>query len=1169
MSLWNDNQDENWHTQWHHYYLMDDFCIMCFNIANGVFAEDGDEVADDLVFVAHFGDDGDKSSASDVLIEIYDASDDSLVDSDTTDEDGELWFANFTAGEYYWLAFDPEENLIGHEGGEFIIEQDFLYEYFGYLGNMDDDWYPNDFIAGSSDFSGENKTMFVEVVWNDTGALVVEGNMSPNDQGRNGGGDGEDPDEGGDGPDTQHMFMAQNMSIGLYKYTIWMTDSKEEYVQIGYFEVCNPYDCSNLDFWIGDFEGDGTGDQDDAMLVTFWESKQPIEGIAVYLYDSSGQEVENMSVEDDFLVFYNLTDDLYHWTAYAPDGTMLDEWGYFLVNAGSDYNHTAILVDTEDHPGKGQLNDDFAYSLNNTAGAISDVYAEVFDKNGTLVASGTPIEEHDERQWFIARNLTEGRYTFQAWLDDTKTTLIHNGTFIVCLPPKLEAWFGEWDYDDLDEDEDGYFETKEVEFEILTAYDHEATMMVEVTVYNSTGIVEKEDFQVDVNGSKDLTYDWETDYSDYFTFEFRLFDMNGMLLDNFTIPDNWLEVNETGDPPTAIIDDIGPNPAEEGETVTFEGDGTDDGTIEVYRWMSDIDGELYNGPSDTFSTADLSIGIHTITLRVRDDDDLWSQAVTQTLEIEEVPNEAPDAEIDDISPNPAKEEITVTFEGSGTDEDGTISAYRWLIDGWLASELATFTLANLTEATYTVSFSVQDDDGAWSMVETEDLEILPPTANQPPTADIEDIDPNPADEGETVTFTGSGEDEEGTIVAYEWKIDGVVVNDTASFTRDDLTVGTHDVEFRVKDDSGDWSEWETATVTIRDSTGPAVGLLVEPNFDTEKLMIYVRSDEDLYELNVTLDNGSSRAETVIVMTPDSVGDKRNYTGSYDSIEAGDYVVTASAEDASGNLGTSTTTASIEAVVTEVDVPTVVDNTDTTDTKLEIHTKNGTTGSVSVSKTTAPAPVAEEDTEAGIQELGIYVSIDIDDSILAELDYVNITVYYDEAEIPADVEEQSLVLFHYIESTDEWVEADPTGVNMVDNYVWGHVDTFSIFAIFGSNVAPTANAGADIEGEVNKEITFSGSGSDLDGTVVLYEWDFDGDGTYEFSDTTGSATHTYTREGTFTAKLRVTDDQGATGFDEVKVTIGEKEDDEGGFIPGFQAMVAIAILSLVGLVYRRR
>ncbi|MBN1160244.1 MAG: PQQ-binding-like beta-propeller repeat protein [Candidatus Diapherotrites archaeon] len=72
--------------------------------------------------------------------------------------------------------------------------------------------------------------------------------------------------------------------------------------------------------------------------------------------------------------------------------------------------------------------------------------------------------------------------------------------------------------------------------------------------------------------------------------------------------------------------------------------------------------------------------------------------------------------------------------------------------------------------------------------------------------------------------------------------------------------------------------------------------------------------------------------------------------------------------------------------------------------------------------------------------------------------------------------------------------------------------------------------------VNHTATFKGSATDSDGTVVLYEWDFDGNGTYDWNGTTGDTTHVYTSIGTYTARLRATDDKGATGTDTITINV---------------------------------
>lgn len=87
--------------------------------------------------------------------------------------------------------------------------------------------------------------------------------------------------------------------------------------------------------------------------------------------------------------------------------------------------------------------------------------------------------------------------------------------------------------------------------------------------------------------------------------------------------------------------------------------------------------------------------------------------------------------------------------------------------------------------------------------------------NTPPTAYIDSITPNPIVTGENITFTGHGTDSDGSIVAYEWRssIDGVIGN-TATFKTSTLSKGTHTIYFRVKDNSGAWSNEAVATVTV-------------------------------------------------------------------------------------------------------------------------------------------------------------------------------------------------------------------------------------------------------------------------------------------------------------------------------------------------------------------
>ncbi|MCJ2539853.1 MAG: PKD domain-containing protein, partial [Candidatus Thermoplasmatota archaeon] len=81
-----------------------------------------------------------------------------------------------------------------------------------------------------------------------------------------------------------------------------------------------------------------------------------------------------------------------------------------------------------------------------------------------------------------------------------------------------------------------------------------------------------------------------------------------------------------------------------------------------------------------------------------------------------------------------------------------------------------------------------------------------------------------------------------------------------------------------------------------------------------------------------------------------------------------------------------------------------------------------------------------------------------------------------------------------------------------------------------NKKPLAEAGVDIEVEVGEEVVFQGTGLDDDGSIVTFQWDFDGDGEWDWSGDIGARIHVYDRPGNFEAVLQVEDDEGAKTTD---------------------------------------
>ncbi len=282
--------------------------------------------------------------------------------------------------------------------------------------------------------------------------------------------------------------------------------------------------------------------------------------------------------------------------------------------------------------------------------------------------------------------------------------------------------------------------------------------------------------------------------------------------------------------PTAEILEIDPNPAEKGENVTFYGKGTDpDGEVVWYDWYSSFDGWIHEGNSSSFTTNDLSIGNHTIKLKVWDDDDAHSDYAQSYVVIEGDENQRPNATIFDITPNPAEEGENVTFKGGGQDPDGYVDWFVWYSskDGELYEGNETsFTCSELSVGNHTIKLKVYDNDDAHSDYAYSHL-VVNGSENQKPNATILEIDPDHAEEGEAVTFYGSGSDPDGDIIWYVWyssKDGQLYAGNKSHFTTDDLSVGNHSIKLKVYDDEELASDYAYDHVTINGTknVGPSI-----------------------------------------------------------------------------------------------------------------------------------------------------------------------------------------------------------------------------------------------------------------------------------------------------------------------------------------------------------
>jgi hypothetical protein len=246
-----------------------------------------------------------------------------------------------------------------------------------------------------------------------------------------------------------------------------------------------------------------------------------------------------------------------------------------------------------------------------------------------------------------------------------------------------------------------------------------------------------------------------------------------------------------------------------GESVSFTGTATDsDGTIATTQWL--VDGsEVATGLSATIALSD---GATVVTLKATDNDGA-ATSTTATITVE-VPNVPPSVAISGgnrtIADTDSAAGESVSFTGTATDSDGTIATTQWLVDG---SEVATGLTAtiSLPNGSTVVTFKATDNDGASSTatVTITITNLVPYVFISGGSRTITDTD---GVAGESVSFTGTAVDSDGTIATTEWLVGGSVVA-TGLTPSIALPNGSTVVTFTATDNDGG-SSTKTVTITI-------------------------------------------------------------------------------------------------------------------------------------------------------------------------------------------------------------------------------------------------------------------------------------------------------------------------------------------------------------------
>ena len=254
-------------------------------------------------------------------------------------------------------------------------------------------------------------------------------------------------------------------------------------------------------------------------------------------------------------------------------------------------------------------------------------------------------------------------------------------------------------------------------------------------------------------------------------------------------------------PPTAAFT-FNPAQPRVGQMVTFSAGGSTDpdGRIVLFEWDFNSDGnyEIAGATATTVTRAFNVNGQHRVTLRVTDNAGAWD---TET-QIVPVGVNAPTAAFN-FNPATPKVRQAIRFDGSpSTDPDGTIVLYEWDLndDGVTDATGVTITHSYNNAGNYRVTLTVTDNDGLQHAVTRQ-----VPVGTTPPVAAFTFTPANPRI-GEAVTFNASASnDPDGRIVSYEWDYPDVAgnINDTGVTVNHAFNAaGTYRVTLTVRDDDG-------------------------------------------------------------------------------------------------------------------------------------------------------------------------------------------------------------------------------------------------------------------------------------------------------------------------------------------------------------------------------
>ena len=553
-----------------------------------------------------------------------------------------------------------------------------------------------------------------------------------------------------------------------------------------------------------------------------------------------------------------------------------------------------------------------------------------------------------------------------------------------------------------------------------------------------------------------------------------------------------------------------------GATTTLSGSGGNS-----YRWVQ-VSGPnnatLTNANSSNVNLSGLVNGTYTFRLEAYDAEGAadadW--VVLTVSNSQATPNQAPVANAgNDITFTLPTSAATLNGTGS-SDVDGTIASYQWTqVSGPNTATIGNATqasaaLSGLIEGSYSFRLTVRDNDGA---TDTDDVTVTvnpAPAVNQAPVANAGSniIITLPTS---TATLNGTGSsDADGTIASYQWtQVSGpntATIGNAAqaSASLSGLVQGSYNFRLTVRDNDG---ATDTDDVTVTVNSTPAVSQAPVANAGNN---ITITLPTSTATLNGT---GSSDADGTIasyqwtqVSGPNTatIGNATQASASLSGLVQGSYNFRLTVRDNDGATDTDDVTVTVNSTPAVNQAPVAnAGNNITITLPTSTATLNGT-GSSDADGT-----------------IGSYQWTQVSGPNTATI---------------GNATQASAALSGLIEGSYSF------RLTVRDNDVATDTDdvTVTVNPAPAVNQAPVANAGNNITITLpTSTATLNGTGSsDADGTIASHQWtQVSGPNMATIGNATqASAALSGLIEGSYSFRLTVRDNDGATDTDDVTVTV---------------------------------